>query len=418
MLRLMSFVGLAVMLGLAWLLSENRWKVDWRLVLWGVGLQFGLGVLLLLTPVGDAVFAGMNKAVGVLNQVIAEGASVVFDNLTKSLLVKDYTTGEELTLNAAFAFRVLPVIIFVSALSAILYHLRVTQTLVRGIAWIMRRTLKTSGAETFAAALLIFLGMEAVTGVRAYLKNMTRSELCTIMTTFMATIAGSVMVAYTLFGADPGHLLAASLMSAPAAILISKLLVPETGEPETRGAVRIRTPVDTYNVVDAASRGTTEGLHIALNVGATVLVFVALVSLLNLLLDATVGRLFEDGFTFIDLMGLVFRPFAYLMGVAPKDAAAVSELLGTKTVLNEFLAYMNLQAYVSAGELSPRSVIIATYALCGFANPGSLGIAIAVITSLAPERREDIVKLGLKSLIGGTLACFSTACVAGMLIDA
>ena len=239
---------------------------------------------------------------------------------------------------------------------------------------------------------------------------MTRSELCTLMTTFMATIAGSVMVVYAALGAEAGHLLTASLLSAPAAILISKLLVPETGEPETRGEGRIRASVDTHNVIDAAAKGTSEGLHIALNVGALVLVFIALIYLLNLILDGLIG------FTFIDVMGYIFRPFALLLGIPWRDAGAVGELLGTKTVMNEFVAYLSLQSLITAGELSRRSIMIATYALCGFANPGSLGIAIGVLTGLVPERRRDIVQLGVKSFIGGTLACFMTACVAGILL--
>ncbi len=413
LLRFMSFVGLLAMIVLAWALSENRRRVDWRLVAWGVGLQLIFGVLLLTTPLEDVVFAGMRGAVNVLNDAAHEGASFVFGFLADEHIIKqDALIGADgdLVMQATFAFRVLPVIILVSAVSAILYHLRIIQVVVHGIAWVMRRTLKTSGAETFVAALLIFLGMESATAVRGYLRNMTRSELCTLMTTFMATIAGSVMVVYAALGAEAGHLLTASLLSAPAAILISKLLVPETGEPETRGEGRIRASVDTHNVIDAAAKGTSEGLHIALNVGALVLVFIALIYLLNLILDGLIG------FTFIDVMGYIFRPFALLLGIPWRDAGAVGELLGTKTVMNEFVAYLSLQSLITAGELSRRSIMIATYALCGFANPGSLGIAIGVLTGLVPERRRDIVQLGVKSFIGGTLACFMTACVAGILL--
>ena len=419
MLHVVSAIGLLCMVGLAWALSENRRKMPWRLVVWGLVLQFGLGLLLLRTPLHGYVFEGMRRVVNLLSESTQEGAEFVFGNLTKDFtLSKDAVLGAEsdFYINATFAFKVLPIIIFVSAVSAILYHLRVIQTLVHGIAWLMRRTLKTSGAETFVAGLLVFLGMESAMAIRGYLKNMTRSELCTLMTTFMATIAGSVMVVYASYGADPGHLLAASLMSAPAAILISKVMVPETGVPETQAAAHIRAPVDTHNVVDAAAHGTAEGLKIALNVGALVLVFIGLIHLLNQILMWLTGLFLADGFGFVDVMGYVFRPFAFLLGVPREDVGEVGRLLGIKTVINEFLAYVDLRAVNDLGLLQPRSHTIATYALCGFANPCSLGIAIAVLTGLVPERRKDVVGLGVKCLVGGTLACFMTACIAGILL--
>jgi CNT family concentrative nucleoside transporter len=307
---------------------------------------------------------------------------------------------------------VLPVIIFVSTLGAILYHFRVTQAVVKCMAWLMRRTFRTSGAETVGVSLLVFLGIESMSTLKGYLRTMTRSELHTLMTAFMATIAASVMVAYASFGASPGHLLAASLMSAPAAILMSKLMVPETGEPVTRGNVHVTLDVDTRNVFDAAARGTSEGLQMALSVGATLISFVGLIYLLNLAFSSALG------WSFTEIVGFCFRPFAWLMGVPPRDVAEVGNLLGTKTVLNEFLAYLDLRTMIADGGISPRSITIATYALCGFANPGSVGIAIVALIGLVPERREDIVQLGFKSLIAGTLACFSTACVAGILLYA
>ncbi|MCP4641026.1 MAG: NupC/NupG family nucleoside CNT transporter [bacterium] len=397
--RLVSLTGLVVMLGIALALSENRKRVNWRLVLWGVGLQFAIGVAILLTPLEGGIFAGMRGAVGVLTESALQGEKVVFGTLA-----------EDLDIGATFAFQVLPVIIFVSAIAAILYHLRIVQTVVQMLTFLMRRTLKTSGAETFCAGLLIFLGIESATAVRGYLKTMTRSELCTIMTTFMATIAGSVMIVYATFGAEPGHLLAASLMSAPAAIVISKLMVPEVGDPETRGSVRISVPVESHNLVDAISRGTSDGLMMALNVGAMLIVFIGLVHLLNIPFNAIVGRPFEV------VVGWLFWPFAALLGVPLSDVPEVAQLLGKKTVLNEFLAYLDLQASIGEGALSKRSITIATYALCGFANPGSLGIAIAGMAGLVPERRAEITQLGLRAFIGGTLACFTTACVAGVLL--
>ena len=414
-LRVVSGAGLLVFAGLAWLISENRRNVDWRLVGWGLTLQLLIGIVMLKTPLEGRVFRCMQGLVDVLNDSTAAGASFVFGGLTERFVIKAGALVDhegDRVINAALAFHVLPVIIFVSAITAILYHLRIVQGAVRFITWAMRRTLKTSGAETFGAALLIFLGIESVTAIRVYLKDMTRSELCTLMTAFMATIAGSVMVVYAAFGAEPGHLLAASLMSAPAAIVMAKIMVPETGEPTTRGRVRVSVPVTTHNVVDAAAQGTSDGLRLALNVGAMLITFIGLVYLCNLILGALIG------FTLVDIMRCLFMPFACLLGVPWQDVGAVSEMLGTKTVLNEFLAYLRLQELIGEGSLSPRSVTIATYALCGFANPGSLGILIAGLTGLAPERRKDIVQLGLRSLVGGTLACFMTAAIAGILVDA
>lgn len=401
-LRLTSAFGLAVMIGIAWALSERRKEIPWRLVAWGVVLQFALGLLILATPLRRIIFAGMQRVVGVLTDSAVAGATFVFGSLA----------GNPEQYNTFFAFRVLPVIIFVSALSAILYHLRVIPAMVAAIAWLMRRSLKTSGAETFGAALLIFLGIESASAIRAYLREMTRSELCTIMTTFMATIAGSVMVTYASFGAEPGHLLTASLMSAPAAIVISKILVPETEKPQTAGDEPVRMEVDTRNVIDAATQGTSQGLTMALQVAAMVLVFVGLIYMFDLAALSLTGR------SFVDLLSYAFRPFAFLLGIPYEDIPEVSALLGKKTVLNEFLAYLDLKDMVETNALTPRGKTIATYALCGFANPGSMAISIAALDALAPERRVDISQLALKSFIGGTLACFMTACVAGIVINA
>ncbi len=394
-LRVISLFGLFCMVALAWLLSESRWRVNWRLAIWGLGLQLFVGICFFWTPLEGPIFMAMQKVVDVLTDSTLEGASFVFGELPKEV---------------PLAFQVLPVIIFVSALSAILYHLRVIQATVRGLSWLMRRTMKTSGAETLTAALLIFMGIESVTAVRGYLLRMTRSELCTVMTTFMATIAGSVMVVYANFGAKAGHLLAASLMSAPAAIVISKVLVPETEEPETAGEKPVHVEITSHNIADAATQGTADGLRMALQVGATLIVFIGLVYLLNLFLEAVLG------FTFQSLMGWIFRPFAFLLGTPWKDIGHVSELLGTKTVLNEFLGYTALRDKIAEGVMSPRAVTISTYALCGFANPGSIGIMIAGIDALIPGRRAEVTQLSLRAFVGGALACFMTACVAGFLI--
>ncbi len=416
--RLISALGLCTLLALAWACSEDRGRARWPLVLWGVGLQFALGLLILRTRFGEVFFDGVRKGFDVITSASDAGAVFVFGNLTRFFLIEralvpgaDGQMGPAgpFAINAVIAFKVLPVIIFVSALAAILNHLRITQAVVRAMAWLMRRTLKTSGAETVGMALLVFLGIESVTALGGHLKTMTRSEIFTIMVGFLATIAASVMVAYAGFGAQPGHLLAASLMSAPAAIVIAKLLVPETGTPETSGAARIALPVESHNLFDAAARGAALGLNMALNVAALLIVFIGLIFLVNLAIEGATGH------TLTQALGWVFRPVAFLLGVPLADVPAVAELLATKSVFNEFLAYQQLQPLLLEQSISPRAATIATYALCGFANPGSLGIMIGAMAGMAPERRGEVAQLSMKAFAGGTLACFTTACVAGIL---
>jgi CNT family concentrative nucleoside transporter len=412
--RAISVIGLAAMVGLAWLLSENRRRVDWRLVGIGVGLQVALALLVLRTGFGAWFFEAVRGVFNVLTEASNQGASFVFGNLIEPFSVTLADSDMEgapqsLTINAALAFSVLPTIIVVSSIAGILYHLHVIQATVRAMAWLMRRTLRTSGAETFGTAILVFMGIESMPTLKGYLRAMTRSELLTVMTAFMSTVAANVMIIYATFGAEPGNLLAASLMSAPAAILLSKILVPETETPVTLGARRIEVTVDSHNVFDGAARGASEGLMLALNVGALLIAFVSLIFLLNWGFDRVLGL------SFTEIMGYGFRPFAFIMGVPGHDIAAVGNLLGTKTILNEFIAYSDMLGLIEQGALSPRSITIATYALCGFANPGSLGILMAGLTGLVPERRKDVAQLGVKSLIAGTLASFMTACIAGVL---
>ncbi|MBX3177952.1 MAG: NupC/NupG family nucleoside CNT transporter [Candidatus Hydrogenedentes bacterium] len=416
-LRCISLAGLALLVALAWALSENRRAVSWRLVAWGMGLQFALGLLVMHTQAGVVFFQWVKAGFDILTRASAEGGGFVFGNLNQVFFVDRLSIGPEgapqsegpFLIAGVIAFQVLPVIIFVAGLSAMLLHLGVVQWVIQGIAWVMRRTLKTSGAETFGAALLIFLGIESVSALGGYLKGMTRSEIFTLMTGFLATIAASVMVAYAGFGAEPGHLLAASLMSAPAGLVMAKLLVPETGTPQTSGAERIILPVESRNIFDAAARGAQNGLNMALNVAALIMVFVGLIYLVDLAATALTGM------TVTAILGWAFRPFAFIMGVPWADIGTVSELLATKSVFNEFLAYQNMQPLIAEGALSPRAQTIATYALCGFANPGSLGILIGGLDGMIPERRAEVAGLSLKAFIAGTLACFCTACVAGVL---
>ncbi len=422
-LRGISVLGLVAMLSVAWLLSENRRSVAWRVVAWGVGLQFAFAVLVLRTRFGRLIFEGVKAGFDLITEASNAGAAFVFGNLHRVLLFDEAAvigeTGPEsvspLIISAVVAFQVLPVIIFVSALSAMLQHVGVVQLVVRAMAWVMRRTLKTSGAETFGTALLAFLGIESCSAIASYMKDMTRSEVFTLMTGFLATIAVSVMVAYAGFGAEPGHLLAASIMSAPAALVMAKLLVPETHTPQTRGAEHIEIPVESRNLFDAASRGGGIGLTMALNVGAMLIVFVGLIHLLDFGVIAVTGVFTESGLTTTQIIGWVFRPFALLMGVPAADVPTVGELLATKSVFNEFLAYEAMQEQIAAEALQERSITIATYALCGFANPGSLGILLGALAALIPDRRDEVAALCVKAYLAGTLACFSTACVAGIL---
>ena len=399
------------MIGLAWLMSENRRRVDWRLVISALALQFALALLILRTGFGERFFVAVRRAFIIVTEASDEGARFIFGNLTQSFTLSAEAVIDvegPLFINGVVAFSVLPTVIVVSCLAGILYHLRVIQYAVKFMSAVMRRTLRTSGAETFGVAMLVFLGIESMPTLKGYLRTMTRSELLTVMSAFMATVAANVSLIYATFGAEPGHILAASLMSAPAAILIAKLMVPEVEAPPTLGG-SVEIEIESHNIVDGAARGASEGLMLALNIGALLIAFISVVYLINAAFSAAIG------ISFTEVMGWFFQPFALLMGVPREDIGALGQLLATKTVLNEFIAYSDMKAMVEAGTLSARSVTIATYALCGFANPGSLGILIAGLAGLVPERRKEITQLGFKSLIAGTLAVFMTACIAGIL---
>ncbi len=435
--RVMSVVGLAVMVLIAFAFSNARRRVPWRLVAWGIGLQLVFAVLVLKTSPGQWVFQQLTDAVNVLLGFTVEGARFVFGNLVFNNVPVGSPLGDThmgpvpealatgyANTGAFFAFNVLPTIIFFSSLMSILYHLGIMQTLVKGMAWVMHRSMKTSGAESLSAAANIFVGQtEAPLVVRPYIGKMTESELMALMTGGFATIAGGVLAAYVgmlrhLFPDIAGHLIAASVMSAPAALVIAKVMVPETEESLTAGSVKLTIEKKTVNVVDAATRGAGDGLKLALNVGAMLLAFIALVAMLNYLIAALGGVVGLEDLSFQKLLGWIFWPLAWLMGIPAVDCSAAAQLLGEKTVLNEFVAYLHL-AELLQGEgptLSYRSLVILTYALCGFANFGSVAIQLGGIGGIAPERRRDLARLGLRAMIGGTLAGFMTATIAGMLL--
>ncbi len=398
---IISFFGLFVMLLVAWLLSENRWRMNFRLIISGVVLELLLGALLLWTPAGRQSYQAAGRFITLINQWSDVGAEFVFgENIRQS----------------PFAFSVLPVIIFTASLTAILFYLGILQWIVKVMARVMVWVMDTSGAESLAAAANVFVGMtEAPLAIRPYLATMTRSEVMALMTSGMATIAGSVMAAYAIMlakvGMEPGHLLAASLLSAPAALVIAKIMVPETQDSLTKGIVRVEVPRTDVNLLDAACRGASEGLKLALNVGAMLIAFVALVAMLNWFL-ALLPALGGEPLSLERILGWGCAPLALVMGVPWSDCLKVGMLLGKKTVLNEFLAYMDLVAMKD--QLSPRSFIIATYALCGFANFGSIAVLIGGLSALEPSRRSDFARYGLRSMIGGNLAAFMTGTVAGI----
>ncbi|MBE7414867.1 MAG: NupC/NupG family nucleoside CNT transporter [Deltaproteobacteria bacterium] len=397
--KLLGLAGLFVFLLIAWSLSSSRKSISWRLVVWGVGLQALFAVVILKTGPGLLVFDFARVVMTGLLDFTDIGSRFLFGSLTS-----------DLNIGAVLAFKVLPVIIFVSSLMGILYYLRVIQLIVAGMAWVMERTMKASGIEAFMAAVFVFMGIEAVSGAKEYFRRMTASEVFAVMTAFMSTIAGSVMAVYASFGASAGHLLAASVMSAPAALVIAKLMMPETeraGAEAEGNAVLFRS--GDSNIIEAAANGASEGVKLAATIGAMLLAFVALIGMANHFLGL-VGTSFEE------ISGYVFTPFAFLMGVPWEDCFKVGELLGIKIVFNEFISYQRMQGMIEAGALQPRSVAIATYALCSFANFGSIAILIGGIGSIAPERKKEIARLSLKALAAGVLASFTTATIAGMLL--
>jgi CNT family concentrative nucleoside transporter len=414
---LFGLVGLAALIAIALAFSENRRAVDWRLVATGVGLQLVFASFVLLTPFGAAIFGALSEGFVALLGFTQKGSSFIFGPLAS-----------QDALGFIIAFQVLPTIIFFASLMAVLYHLGIMQGIVKGMAWVITKVMNVSGAETLSVAANAFVGQtEAPLVVKPYIATMTRSELLALMIGGMATIAGGVLGAYVqmLGGPDPEaqryfakHLIAASIMAAPATLVIAKILVPETGEPLTRGEVKANIERTTANVIDAAAAGASDGLRLALNVGAMLLAFIALIALLDAPIawlgeitgmNEMLGR--ELGLS--TLLGLVMAPIAWIIGVPWADAVSVGGLIGTKVVLNEFVAYAELSQIKDT--LSAKSQLIATYALCGFANFSSIAIQIGGIGGIAPERRHELAKFGLKAVLGGSLATFMTATIAGVL---
>ena len=410
--RLQPLVGLIVIMTIAYACSTNRRAIDRRTVVWGLSLQIVFALLVLKTTAGQQVFLTLGGAINRLLNFAFVGSSFVFGPLGDKEVWPRIMTGvlgaEGARYGVVFAFMVLPTIIFIAALFAILYYFGVMQLVVRAFAIVMHRVMRASGAESLNVAASIFMGQtEAPLTIRPYLPRMTESELMTVMTSGMAHISGGIMAAYILFGIEARHLLTAVIMTAPGTLMMAKIFVPETEVPETMGQVKLEIERTDVNVIDAAGRGTSEGLALALNVGAMLISFLALVALVNFLLGLA-------GLSLQQIFGWGFAPIAWSMGVPWHDAPVVGNLLGTRMALNEFVAYSLLGPMKP--DLDPRSFTIATFALCGFANFSSIGIQIGGIGALAPTRRHDLARLGLRAMLAGTLANFITATIAGFLL--
>ena len=415
--------GLAVLLGIAWLFSNNKRAVDWKLIGTGITLQVAFAALVLLVPGGRDVFDWLGQGFVKILSFVNEGSSFIFGSLL------------DVPKNGfIFAFQVLPTIIFFSALMGVMYHLNIMQAVVRVMAWAITKVMRVSGAETTSVCASVFIGQtEAPLTVRPYIPKMTQSELITMMIGGMAHIAGGVLAAYVgmLGGGDPvaqafyaKHLLAASIMAAPATLVISKLLVPETGTPLTRGTVKMEVEKTSSNIIDAAAGGAADGLKLALNIGAMLLAFIALIALLNAPLTwlgevTGLAQAIGKPTNLATIFGYVLAPIAWVIGTPWADATTVGSLIGQKVVINEFVAYLQLSEIIKGNvagvALSDEGRLIATYALCGFANFSSIAIQIGGIGGLAPDRRHDLAKFGLRAVLGGTIATLMTATIAGVL---
>lgn len=410
--RLISVLGLGVLVGIAWLFSTNRRRIDWKLVGIGLTLQVAFAAFVHLFPPGRVFLGWIRDGAVTLLSFTDEGSRFLFGPLMEA----DGPAG------FLFAFRVLPVIIFFSSLMGVLYHLGIMQRIVLFMARGMKRAMSISGAESLATAANVFIGQtEAPLVVRPYIGKMTNAEIMVMMTGGMATIAGSVLAGYIAFGIDAGHLLAASVMSAPAALVMARVLVPETETSMTAGSVELSDERDTVNVIDAAADGASQGLKLALNVGAMLLAFIALVALFNALLGVLAGWMAALGLTawpgsLQEIFGYVLWPVAWSLGVPAADCFEFAGLLGQKLAINEFVAYAELGRVVAENGMSERAITIATYSLCGFANFSSISIQIGGIGALAPERRHDLSRLGLRAMLGGALASSMTAAIAGIML--
>jgi CNT family concentrative nucleoside transporter len=423
--RLISCLGLFAMIGIAWLFSSHRRQVKWRLVLGGLALQLLLALLILWTPYGRIAFQSISDSISHLDVYVEKGSGFVFHIYPREMDEEKGRFPPHFALLRTFAFGVLPTVIFFSSLMSVFYRLGIMQQVVKQMAWLMQWVLGTSGSESLAATANVFVGhTEAPLVVKPYIKGMTMSELNAMMVGGFATVTGGLLLAYQNFGVEMQHLLIASIISAPAALLIAKVLVPETEKSETYGSIKIHEEQRAVNVMEAAAIGASDGMKLAINIAAMLIAFLALLALIDgglAWVGSWVGLDGSDGRPQLNLaliLGYLFAPLAWLMGIEAADCIHAGQLLGTKMVANEFVAYMQLGEWLkadSAVQLSPRTIVILTYALSGFSNFCAIGIQIGGIGGMVPERRSDLARLGLRAMLGGTLACCMTGCVAGIL---
>ncbi len=448
-LNLISFVGLISMLGLAWLMSSHKSKVNWRLVLMGLLLQIILGAIFFNSQSwtmggrfeDGILFFAFDEFFGLIKACADKGGTFVFGAFANSPLGDDaqHSATNPLYLLKTFTFGVLPTVVFFAALMSVLYHIGIMEPIVRAMANVMQKVLGTSGSESLAAAANVFVGhTEAPLVVKPYIAGMTRSELNAMMVGGFATITGGLMAVFVEFGVSAGHLVTASIISAPAALIVAKVLQPETEDSETLGTVKTQFERQSTNVIEAAANGASEGMKLAFNIAAMLIGFLALIALMDAMLFG-VGELAQylflsgsdESSSNVDLnwslkglLGYLFWPFAWMMGIEFKDCNPSGQMLGTKMVVNEFIAYADLGNYVNGRvlggdgnvvEISERTRVILTYALCGFSNFGAIGIQLGGIGPLAPTRKSDLAQLGLRAMLGGMLACCMTACVAGIM---
>lgn len=412
--RFTGILGLLTMLGFAYAFSTNRRAIRLKTVSWGLGLQFVFAVFVLRVPAGRLMFQKAGDAVTRLLGYAYAGSHFVFGDLANS--------GSQLGLQLGyFAFGVLPTVIFIAAFFAVLYHFGVMQIIIKVFAWVMTRVMGASGAESLNVAASIFMGQtEAPLTIRPFLPDLTRSELMTVMTSGMAHVSGGIMAAYISFGIDPKHLLSAVIMTAPGTLLMAKMLVPETEEAKTAGRVVMSADEETAekeeNLLGAISRGTTDGLHLALNIAAMLISFLALIALVDGIFGGIHNYVAWFPESLEHVLGVVFAPVAWVIGIPRHDCRIIGSLLGTRMVVNELVAYKMLGANAANAALDPRSVTIATFALCGFANLSSIGIQIGGIGALAPNKRGELARLGVRAMLAGTMANLMSASIAGMLL--
>jgi CNT family concentrative nucleoside transporter len=420
--NLMSFTGIFFLLGFAWLFSSDKRNMNWRLILWGIGLQMALALFIFVFPIGSKILLFLNDAVVAVLKSATAGAEFIFGRL--ALQPGEVNDAGEKSLGFILAFQGFPTIIFFSALIAILYYFKVMQWILKGFAYVFTKLMRLSGAESLCASSNIFVGIESVLTIKPHLREMTKSELCTILTAGMATVASNVLALYIFslkeqFPTIAAHLISASILSAPAALVMSKIIIPEGEVPKTLGEhVEVHYERET-NVFESIINGANSGVKLIVGIVALLIAVLGLVALVDLIIGGIGGKInlllgINIDWSLKGLLGYVFYPFTLMLGIPPSDAGIISRIIGERAILTEVPAYQHLAVAMEAGLLKhPRSAVVSTYALCGFAHFASMAIFVGGISVLVPEKREILSKIGLRALLAATLACLLTACIAG-----